>query len=51
MTFASSQKHCKIVLIDGQKLTDLMIQHNLGVTVVATYEIKRIDSDFFNDEF
>lgn len=49
--FASSQKHCKIVLIDGQKLTDLMIQHNLGVSVVSTYEIKRIDSDSFSDEF
>lgn len=40
----------KIVLIDGARLADLMIEHNLGVSVSATYQLKRIDSDFFVDE-
>jgi restriction system protein len=40
----------KIVLIDGARLADLMIEHDLGVSVVATYQLKRIDSDFFADE-
>lgn len=40
----------KIVLIDGARLADLMIEHNLGVSVTATYELKRLDADFFADE-
>ncbi len=40
----------KIVLIDGQQFSQFMIDHNLGVTSVANYEIKRIDSDYFTDE-
>ena len=38
----------KIVLIDGGQFTRLMIRHNLGVSVESVYEIKRIDSDFFD---
>ena len=38
-----------IVLIDGKRLADLMIEHNVGVTTVAAYDIKRIDSDYFED--
>ncbi len=38
-----------IVLIDGGQLTRLMIRYNLGVSVEFTYEIKRVDSDFFDD--
>lgn len=45
---ASSQ--FKVVLIDGIRLSDLMIEHSLGVSVVASYHLKRIDSDFFADE-
>lgn len=37
----------KIVLIDGDELADLMIDHNLGVSTTATYEVKNIDSDYF----
>lgn len=37
----------RIVLIDGQRLAALMIQYNLGVSTTATYELKRIDSDYF----
>lgn len=40
----------KIVLIDGVRLTNLMIEYNLGVSVIETYEIKRIDYDFFNED-
>jgi len=37
----------KIVLIDGEHLSQLMIDHNVGVASVASYETKRIDSDYF----
>ena len=40
----------KIVLIDGQRLADLMIKHNLGVTVKDTYQIKTLDTDFFSED-
>lgn len=40
----------KVVLIDGNRLVDLMIDYNLGVSMVDTYEIKKIDSDFFLEE-
>jgi restriction system protein len=39
----------KVILIDGPKLADLMIEHNVGVTTVDTIEIKRLDSDYFED--
>ncbi len=48
--FAEKQLHSKIVLVDGTKLTDLMIEYGLGVSVMATYEIKRVDYDFFNED-
>ena len=40
----------KIVLIDGKQLTELMIEHSLGVTVKQTYTIKAVDSDYFIEE-
>lgn len=40
----------KIVLIDGVKLAQLMIENNLGINTVVTYEIKRVDSDYFEEE-
>jgi len=40
----------KIVLIDGEQLADLMIDFNLAVSTVNTFEIKRIDSDYFGEE-
>lgn len=36
----------EIVLIDGKRLADLMIDHNIGVTTARTYTIKRLDSDY-----
>lgn len=40
----------KIVLIDGSELAELMMDYNVGVSVANTYEIKRVDSDYFGDE-
>ncbi|WP_044562592.1 restriction endonuclease [Azospirillum sp. B4] len=40
----------RIILIDGQRLTDLMVAHNVGVKVARSVEFKRIDEDFFADE-
>jgi restriction system protein len=40
----------KIVLIDGTELAELMIDHGIGVTPHQTYEIKRLDSDYFSDD-
>jgi len=37
----------KVVLIDGRLLTELMVDHDLGVTPLTTYQTKRIDSDYF----
>ena len=40
----------KIVLIDGNQLAQLMIDYNLGCTSQQTYEVKKIDSDYFGEE-
>ncbi|MBM4434809.1 MAG: restriction endonuclease [Chloroflexi bacterium] len=40
----------KIVLIDGARLVDLMIEHNVGVETARTFELKKIDHDYFDDE-
>lgn len=40
----------KIVLIDGETLAQLMIDHDVGVSGVARYELKKIDSDYFIEE-
>jgi restriction system protein len=46
----SSKIDTKIVLIDGEQLTQYMIDNNIGVTPISNYEIKRIDSDYFNED-
>ena len=40
-----------VVLVDGKQLTRLMIKYDLGVSVEHVYEVKRIDTDFFNEGF
>ncbi len=40
----------RVILIDGEHLAQLMIEHGVGVSVWKSYELKRIDSDFFTDE-
>jgi restriction system protein len=39
----------RVVLIDGRRLAQLMVKHNIGVQDQETYVIKRIDKDFFED--
>ncbi len=39
----------RIVLIDGERLSSLMIEHGVGVADIATYTIKRLDADYFGD--
>lgn len=39
-----------IILIDGQQLASLMIDHNVGVSTVGVYELKRLDNDYFEGE-
>lgn len=39
----------KIILIDGAKLAKLMFDHGIGVATASSYEVKRIDSDYFAD--
>ncbi|RKR07697.1 restriction system protein [Kushneria sinocarnis] len=45
-----TQLETRLILIDGQQLARLMIDHNVGVTTVDRFEIKRLDSDYFLDE-
>lgn len=40
----------KVVLINGYSLARLMIENNVGVSAITTYQIKKIDSDYFADE-
>ena len=40
----------KVVLINGFALAKLMIENNVGVSIAATYEVNKIDSDYFVDE-
>jgi len=39
----------RIILMDGSGLAKLMVQHGVGVRVRATYEIKRVDEDYFSE--
>ena len=40
----------KVVLVDGMRLAQLMIDYNVGVSVTQVYELKRLDLDYFADE-
>ena len=44
------QNNIKIVLIDGNQLCEYMIDYNIGVFTANTFEVKRIDIDFFESE-
>jgi restriction system protein len=46
----ASRIDSKIILIDGDQLAQMLIDHNIGVTPVANYEIKRVDSDYFTGQ-
>jgi restriction system protein len=40
----------KIVLLDGNLLANFMIDHNIGVSSLVAYELKRVDTDYFTEE-
>lgn len=44
-----SQIGSKIVLIDGDQLTNLMIENDVGVSLVSMYPVKKIDTDYFDE--
>ena len=44
---AAERQH--MILIDGDTLTRLMIEYNVGVSVAQTYFIKKVDTDFFDE--
>lgn len=40
----------KIILVGGEQLAALMVDHNVGVSPVSRFEIKRVDSDYFEGD-
>nr|WP_231613615.1 restriction endonuclease [Pseudoalteromonas sp. SCQQ13] len=40
----------RIVLVDGKQLTELMLTHNLGVSIKQVFEVKALDSDYFIED-
>ncbi|MDA0196395.1 MAG: restriction endonuclease [Bacteroidetes bacterium] len=46
----AKEAHHSIILIDGAKLVDLMLQYNVGVQVKTVYEVKELDNDFFEED-
>jgi len=41
--------HQKVILIDGRRLAELMIEHGIGVAEEHAYKVKKIDSDYFDE--
>jgi len=39
----------RVILVDGERLAELMIDHNVGVSDRETYAVKRVDSDYFGE--
>lgn len=42
--------HQKVILVDGHRLAELMIEHNIGVSEEQVYRVKRVDSDYFSED-
>jgi restriction system protein len=40
----------RIILIDGEQLSELMLEHNVGVNEIQTYTLKKVNFDYFNEE-
>lgn len=40
----------RIILIDGENLTQLLVTYGVGVRTFRTIELKKIDSDYFNTD-
>lgn len=47
--YEHSSTHVNLVKINGRRLSELMIQYNIGVSIKNVYEIKKIDSDYFEE--
>ncbi len=47
--YTANLNNQKLVLIDGQALAELMIEYNIGISVAQTYQIKKIDTDYFEE--
>lgn len=45
----AKEAHHSIVLIDGNKLANLMYQYNVGIQTKTVYEVKELDNDFFEE--
>lgn len=50
INFATGIDNLKIILIDGEQLAQLMIDHDVGVTEESRYIVKKTDLDYFGDE-
>ena len=48
--YANGIENLKIILIDGEQLAQLMIDHDVGVTEESRYIVKKVDLDYFGDE-
>ena len=48
--YVAALKEPKVVLIDGPELAQYMIDYNVGATAVTSYELKKVDSDYFFEE-
>lgn len=47
--YSKSINNMKVILIDGEQLATLMIEHNIGVSIQKVYEIKQLDENYFPD--
>ena len=48
--FVTRGSPTKIVLVDGEKLIDLMVKHRIGTRMKQSYEICEIDQNYFDEE-
>ena len=46
----ASRIDSKIILIDGEQLAQYMIDYDIGVTPMTSYQVKRLDTDYFSEE-
>lgn len=48
-TFVDRIEGKRVVLIDGKRLAELMIEHNIGVITKSVYKLKEVSGDFFEE--
>lgn len=47
--YVSNLSNIKVILIDGKELASLMVKYNIGLSIYKTFELKKIDSDYFDN--